>query len=156
MEIKLKMESKWEEITATKNEREALFDNFEANKDRIAELHFEVEIKQLQYMFLKREQLAELKKTAIVPDSVTGIEKVNETCIGLTQKHLIEYGYGERLKQPNLRDNRTVLRKVFGRIFGKKVFTLSKIFFPFLFLFLFPFLFLSPLEGAYMGVLEIF
>ncbi|APB77364.1 hypothetical protein BJH92_15460 [Paenibacillus polymyxa] len=97
MDIKEKMESKWEEIVATKNEREALFENFEDNKDRISELHFEVEIKQLQYMFLKREQLAELD-----PDNVTGAEKINETCIELSQKKLIENGYEERLKREGL------------------------------------------------------
>ncbi|MGG3278997.1 hypothetical protein [Paenibacillus solani] len=102
MDIKQKMESKWEEITATKNERESLFDNFEVNKDKIAELHFEVEIKQLQYMHLKREQLAELKKNAFDPDSVTRVEQINDRCIGLTQKHLIEYGYEERLRQEGL------------------------------------------------------
>lgn len=102
MDIKQKMESKWEEITATKNEREALFDNFEANKNRISELHFEVEIKQLQYMFLKREQLAGVKRTALDPDSVTRIEKVNETCIELVQKQLIENGYEEKLQKEGL------------------------------------------------------
>ncbi|QMV43726.1 hypothetical protein [Cohnella cholangitidis] len=105
MNIKEKMELKWEEMTAVKNERESLFDNFEANKERIAELHFEVEIKQLEYMFLKREQLAELKKTekvAIVAESVASVESINDTCIGLVQKRLIEYGYEERLKQEGL------------------------------------------------------
>ncbi|WP_103110973.1 hypothetical protein [Brevibacillus reuszeri] len=102
MDIKQRMESKWEEITATKNEREALFDNFDANKDKISELHFEVEIKQLQYMFLKREQLEKLKRTASDLESVTSIEKVNETCIELTQKQLIENGYEKRLKQEGL------------------------------------------------------
>lgn len=105
MSIKEKMELKWEEMTAIKNERESLFDNFEANKERISELHFEVEIKQLEYMFLKREQLAELKeneKVSIVLKSVADVENINDTCIELVQKRLIEYGYEERLKHEGL------------------------------------------------------
>ncbi|KJD43009.1 hypothetical protein QD47_24915 [Paenibacillus terrae] len=97
-----KMEFKWEEITVTKNKREALFDKFEANKDRISELYFELEIKQLQYMYLKREQLTEMKKTTTIPDSIMRIDKMNETCIHLSQKKLIEYGYKELLEQEGL------------------------------------------------------
>ncbi|GAA0840511.1 hypothetical protein GCM10008915_36180 [Bifidobacterium pullorum subsp. gallinarum] len=102
MGIEEKMESKWKEITSTKDERETLFENFEDNKDRIAELHFEVEIKQLQYMLLKRQQLAELKKATLDPDSVVRIEEINETCVELARKRLVEFGYSERLKQEGL------------------------------------------------------
>ncbi|AJS59190.1 hypothetical protein [Paenibacillus sp. IHBB 10380] len=97
MDFTQRMESKWEEITVTKNERELLFDNFEANKECIAELHYEVEIKQLQYLFLKREQLAGLKEVLNTPDLMADIEKINETCISIAQKHLVEAGLKERL-----------------------------------------------------------
>jgi predicted nuclease with TOPRIM domain len=102
MEIKQHMELKWKEITDTKNEREALFSNFEANKDRISELYFEIEIKQLQYMLLKRKQLSDLKIKAIDTNSIEGIEKVNETCIHLTRENLVLNGYMERLLQEGL------------------------------------------------------
>lgn len=102
MGINERMEMKWGEITATKNEREALFENFEDNKDKISKLYFEVEIKKLQYMLLKRDQLAGLKTKVYDSDSVTRIEKLNETCVELLQKNLIEKGYEERLKQEGI------------------------------------------------------
>jgi len=105
MNINEKMELKWKEMTALENERELLFDEFEANKERIGELYFEVEIKKLQYMFLKREQLVEQRENssvAIIVDSVSNVESINETCIGLVQKQLIESGYEERLKREQL------------------------------------------------------
>lgn len=102
MNINEKMELKWEEITTTTNEREALFMNFEVNKDRISGLYFEREIKKLQYMFLKREQLTEMKINSYDQDSISRIEKMNETCISLLTKRLIEDGYEDRLKQYGL------------------------------------------------------
>lgn len=96
---------KWEEMKAIKNERESLFSDFEANKERIADLHFEAEIKKLQYMLLKREQLAAVQKTekvAIVRESAASVESINETCIKLVQEQLIKYGYEKRLKVEEL------------------------------------------------------
>lgn len=90
------------EVRRVKNERDALFLNFEANKDRISELHFEIEIKQLQYLFLKRKQLSDLKLSAIDVNSIVGIEKVNDTCIQLAQEKLVDNGYLERLVQEGL------------------------------------------------------
>lgn len=101
MDIKERMNSKMTEIADLKNEREALFSDFETNKERISELYYEIEIKKLQYMFLKREQLTELKKdekSAVVAESVSNVESINETCIKLLQKQLIESGFEERIK----------------------------------------------------------
>lgn len=100
--IQENLSSKWDEITAVKKEREALFTNFDENKDRISELYYEIEIKKLQYMFLKREQLSVLKIISKVPDDVAKIEYVNETCIGIIQKNLVDEGYEERLKSEGL------------------------------------------------------
>lgn len=103
MEIKEQMQAKWDEMDFMKNERELLFENFEANKDKIAELHFEGEILKLQYMFLKRQQLEEFERTSfIVSDSIDSVNSINETCISLLQKRLIEDGFEERLQREKL------------------------------------------------------
>lgn len=102
MDINEQMEAKWQEMTDVKNEREALFDNFEANKDKIAELHFEVEIKKLQYMLLKREQLNEISRTDNMPGVTDNVKSINESCIAILQKRLIEDGFRERLQQESL------------------------------------------------------
>lgn len=102
MNIREKMDIKWEEITSTKNDRENLFSDFDKNKERIIELHYEVEIKQLQYLLLKREQLEQLRKTSLSPENVDRIKEINETCINELQERLIKHGFKERLKTEKL------------------------------------------------------
>lgn len=103
MEIKEQMEVKWHEMDAVKKERELMFENFEANKDKIAELHYEGEILKLHYMFLKRQQLEEFDRTShVVSESIDSVKFINETCIDLLQKRLIEDGFEERLQREKL------------------------------------------------------
>jgi predicted nuclease with TOPRIM domain len=102
MNVREKMDLKWDEITATKNERENLFSDFDKNKERIIELHYEVEIKQLEYLLLKREQLEDLRKTSVDPENVERVNKINETCIKQLQDRLSSYGFIERLQAEKL------------------------------------------------------
>jgi hypothetical protein len=103
MEIKEQMAAKWDEMDAVEKKRELLFENFEANKDKIAELHYEGEILKLQYMFLKRQQLDQSDRTSrVVAESIDNVKSINETCISLLQKRLIEDGFRERLQRENL------------------------------------------------------
>lgn len=103
MEIKEKMEAKWNEMDSVKKERELLFENFEANKDKIAELYYEGEILKLQYMFLKRQQLDKANRTfPVVAKSIDSVNSINETCISVLQKRLIEDGFRERLQREEL------------------------------------------------------
>lgn len=97
-ELKYILDMKHEEIAMLKNERESLFDKFEENKNRITELYFEIEIKKLHIMNTKREQFVELKKTASDIAFIISVERINETCIAIVKKKLIENGYEERLK----------------------------------------------------------
>lgn len=99
MNIREKMDAKWDEIIAAKNEREELFSDFDNNKDRIIELYYEIEIKQLEYVLLKREQLKQLKLTTLNPENVERIERINETCIKELQERLIKHGYIEGLPE---------------------------------------------------------
>lgn len=102
MTIDVLMQRKWEEVEATKRKRSELFDDEIKNRDQIAALYFEISILQLQYMFLKREQLAQLKYKAVDPKFIQSVEKTNETCIDLTQKELVENGHQARLEELKL------------------------------------------------------
>lgn len=103
MGINEQMEAKWDEMDAVKKERELLFENFEANKAKIAELYYEGEFLKLQYMFLKRQQLEKFDRTSsVVSESIDSVKFINETCINLLQKRLIEDGYEDRLRQEDL------------------------------------------------------
>jgi hypothetical protein len=93
---------KWNEITTTKGERENLFSDFENNKERIVELHHEIEIKQLQYLFLKREQLRQSKETSLDNENVERVKRINESCIEVLRKRLINHGFKERLQAEKL------------------------------------------------------
>lgn len=98
-EIKVRMEAKWSEIEAVKAERNGLFQDEEGNRDKIAALYFEKKILELQYMHLKREQLAKLKATSLRPQSIEPVEQINETCIAMLQKSLIADGFGNRVRE---------------------------------------------------------
>ena len=102
MTIDVQMQQKWEEVEATKLKRSKLFSDEMKNRDQIAALYFEVEILKLQYMFLKREQLAQLRLSAADPKFVQSVEQVNETCIDLALKELVENGYQARLEELKL------------------------------------------------------
>ncbi|OXM83997.1 hypothetical protein [Paenibacillus rigui] len=103
MDINKQIEAKLQKISDVEKERESLFENFEANKNKIGELHYEIEILKLQYMFLKRQQLDAADRTYhIVAENIDSVKSINETCIGLLQKRLIEDGFGERLQQEKL------------------------------------------------------
>ncbi|TFB14114.1 hypothetical protein E3U55_14455 [Filobacillus milosensis] len=102
MNIQEKMDLKWNEITATKKEREELFSDFENNKGKISELYYETEIKQLEYMFLKREQLEQLRKTTYHNENVDRVERILETCITQVRERLIKKGLKERLQAEKL------------------------------------------------------
>lgn len=104
-EIKDRMEAKWREIEAVKAEREGLFQIEEVNRDRIAALYFEKKILELQYMYLKREQLNQMRAVetrASLIDSLNSVTDINETCIRLIQKSLVEDGFKDRLLQEGL------------------------------------------------------
>lgn len=103
MGIVEQMEAKWDEMGAVKKERGILFEDFEANKEKIAELYYEGEILKLQYMFLKRQQLAEADSTfPVVAESIDSVSSINENCISVLQKHLIKDGFEERLRREGL------------------------------------------------------
>jgi hypothetical protein len=96
--IKEKLGMKWNEAQSIKNEREALFSDFDKNKSRIVDLYYEIEIKKLEYLLLKREQIEESKKTTNYLEAVERVERINENCIKLFRKKLTENGYGERIR----------------------------------------------------------
>lgn len=108
IEITETLKAKMAVIEALRAEREALFANFEGSKDRIGELYYEIELKELDYLYLKREQLNALKEKYSTPHEewgskfnddllahATKVEKINETCIGLATKRLKEAGFLE-------------------------------------------------------------
>lgn len=98
MNIKKEMEIKWSEIITTKNKRESLFSDFDKNKVEIVELHFEIEIMNLQYLLLKREQLTELKRSTSSNLNLEKIEQIVEVTISKLQERLIKNGLQERIK----------------------------------------------------------
>lgn len=103
MGIVEQMEAKWDEMDSVKKEREILFEDFEANKEKIAEMYYEGEILKLQYMILKRQQLAEADRTfPVVAESIDSVSSINETCISILQKTLIEDGFEDRLLREGL------------------------------------------------------
>lgn len=103
MTIENEMKIVWAEMEKLKNEREELFTDLEANKSRIANLHYEIEIKKLQYMIVKRGQLVAVNDASErVAQSAADVAEINETCIGILQKTLAEHGFSERLKQEGL------------------------------------------------------
>lgn len=66
-------------------------------------MHYEGEILKLQYLFLKRQQLDEFDHTSpVVSESIDSVKSINETCISLLQKRLIEDGFRERLQRDKL------------------------------------------------------
>lgn len=102
MSIKEKMDLMWNEITATKNKREDMFSDFENNKEKIIELHYETEIKELQYLFLKREQLKQLKETSPDTEDVERIEAITDIAVQSLQESLIKHGFNKRLEAEKL------------------------------------------------------
>ncbi|MER2005874.1 MAG: hypothetical protein ABS939_00360 [Psychrobacillus sp.] len=99
MNIREKIDSKWNEITAIKDEKLVLFSDFENNKERFIEIHYEGKIKQLQYLFLMRQRFEQLKKTTFVPEND---EKINEERIKELQEVLIKQGFEQQLKVEKL------------------------------------------------------
>lgn len=93
MDLQKRMETKMAEISAAEVDRETLFEEFEKNRARIAESHYEVEKLKLDYLLLKREQLSSARineDRKIILQSLDDVEKINETCISILQKKLTD------------------------------------------------------------------
>lgn len=96
MDINEQMKAKMVEIEAAEAKRESLFEEFEVNKDRIADMYYEAEKLKLEYLLLKREQLQASKMNetrTIILSSIADVENINENCIRILQQKLIQAGY---------------------------------------------------------------
>lgn len=111
LSIQQRLEEKSEQIEAIKQRRRTLFADVPANEKEIISLHFEIELKKLELLHIKREQITELKSSTDVYDKtmylhqLTRLQSINEKCITLLVKRLFEEGHGLELKKEGLSGN---------------------------------------------------
>ena len=108
LSIAQRLVKKSEEIDAIKEERHSLFSKIEANEEQIIQMHYEMEFKRLECMYLKQEQIKELKNHTDVYDmqvyqqQLKRLEAITNRCISSILKRLFEGGYGLELKKRGL------------------------------------------------------
>lgn len=108
LSIQHRLIEKSEEIESIKQRRRELFIDFATNENLIVSLYYEIEFKKLELMYIKREQITELRNSTDVYDRTTYLQQlsrlqnINEKCITLLLKRLFEEGYGLELKQRGL------------------------------------------------------
>lgn len=99
---------KAQEIEAIKEERHSLFSKIEANEEQIIQMHYEMEFKRLECMYLKQEQIKDLKNhtdvydTQVYHQQLKRLEAITDRCISSILKRLFEGGYGQELKRRGL------------------------------------------------------
>ncbi|OME15296.1 hypothetical protein [Paenibacillus odorifer] len=78
------------------------------NEEQIIQLHYEMEFKRLECMYLKQEQIAELKKykdvynPQVYQQQLERLETITNKCISSILKRIFEGGYGLELKKRGL------------------------------------------------------
>lgn len=88
-----------------KDKRQSLYTEVPAHEDDIIHLHYEIEFKRLESMYLRQEQIRELKKyTHVKKNQVSQkqletLEMKMTRCISSILKLLFEAGYGQELKR---------------------------------------------------------
>lgn len=108
LSIQQRLLDKSDEIEDIKRRKRTLMNDVPTNEKEIIALHFEIEFKKLELMHIKREQIAELRKSNDVFDKRTFVnqldrlQKLNERCITLLVKRIFEEGYGQELKNRGL------------------------------------------------------
>lgn len=108
LSIAQRLVNKSQEIEAIKEERHSLFSEIEANEEQIIEMHYEMEFKRLECMYLKQEQIKVLINHTDVYDmqvyqqQLKRLESIINRCISSILKRLFEGGYGQELKKRGL------------------------------------------------------
>ncbi|ULO07171.1 hypothetical protein H1230_30275 [Paenibacillus sp. 19GGS1-52] len=106
--IAQRLVEKSQEIDVIKDQRRSLFSEVKANEEEIIQLHYEMEFKRLEYMYLKQEQIKELKKhkdvynPQVYQQQLKRLEAITNRCISSILKRLFEGGYGQELKKRGL------------------------------------------------------
>lgn len=108
LSIAQRLVKKAQEIEAIKEERHSLFSKIEANEEQIIQMHYEMEFKRLECMYLKQEQIKDLKNhtdvydTQVYHQQLKRLEAITDRCISSILKRLFEGGYGQELKRRGL------------------------------------------------------
>lgn len=108
LKIQQRSLDKLAEIEDIKQKKRTLLNDVSANEQEIISLHVEIEFKKLELMYIKREQIAELRNSNDVYDKKTfmnklnRLQRINERCITLLVKRIFEEGYGRELKNRGL------------------------------------------------------
>lgn len=108
LNIQHRLIEKSDEIEAIKKKRGELFINFASNENLIVSLHYEIEFKKLEMLYIKQEQITELKDSTKVYDmelyqhQLKRLEAITDRCISSILKRLFEGGYGQELKRRGL------------------------------------------------------
>lgn len=108
LSVAQRLAKKSKEIDAIKDGRRPLFSEVEANKEQIIQMHYEMEFKRLECMYLKQEQIKELKNHTdvynpqIYQQQLERLEAITNLCISSILKRLFEGGYGKELKRRGL------------------------------------------------------
>lgn len=108
LNIAQRINVKFNEIQTMKVKRRLLFSDTTANESQIISLHYEVEFKKLELMYMKQEQIAEMTNFSnvyerkIYQQQLKRLNSLNEKCISLLLKRLFEEGYGQELKKRGL------------------------------------------------------
>lgn len=108
LNIQHRLMEKSEEIEVIKEKRHELFIDFAFNENLIVSLHYEIEFKKLELLYIKREQITELKDSTDVYDmhdyqqQLKRLEAITDRCISSILKRLFEGGYGQELKRRGL------------------------------------------------------
>jgi len=108
LSIAQRLVKKSQEIDAIKDQRRSLLTEVEANEVRIMQLHYEMEFKRLECMYLKQEQIKEMKNQTAVynpqeyQQQLERLEAITNRCISFIRKRIFEGGYGQELKNRGL------------------------------------------------------
>ncbi|MEK3759677.1 hypothetical protein MKZ07_14615 [Paenibacillus sp. FSL P4-0338] len=108
LSIQDRLTEKSNEIEAIKAKRGELFINFATNEDLIISLYYEIEFKKLELLYIKREQITELKDSTKVYDIelyqhlLKRLGAITDRCISSILKRLFEGGYGQELRRRGL------------------------------------------------------
>ncbi|NOU82797.1 hypothetical protein GC101_28435 [Paenibacillus sp. LMG 31459] len=108
LRIAQRMVLKSQEIEAIREGRRPLFSEIEKNEQQIFQKHYEMEFMRLESMYLKQEQIQELKNELGVYDmpvyqqQLDCLEAITNQCISSILKRLFEGGCGQELKKRGL------------------------------------------------------